>query len=114
MNKENLAFYPLVQKLEQILGAPDDIMEIIRLIDKEEFIKLRSNIISAFEIDFKEPFSGTFDEEIEFGDVTDVVRYTTFSLYPQSTEMDKPISPAEREIWCSKIINSLDELAQYQ
>ena len=114
MNKGNLEFYPLVQKLELILGTPTEAMELIRLIDKKEFIQLRECIISAFEIDFKKPFTGKFGTEVEYCDVSDAVRGTTFSLYPQSTEMDKPISPNEREMWCSKIIDSLDEFVQYQ
>jgi hypothetical protein len=114
VNKNSLEFYPLVQKLELVLGSPTETMELIRLIDKQEFIQLRDSIISAFGIDFERKFTGKFGIEVEYGDVSDAVRSTTFSLYPQSTEMNKLISPDERKIWCSQIINSLDELVQYQ
>jgi hypothetical protein len=109
-NEENFKFYPMVEELELILGSPSDPMELISLINKNEFLKMRKNIVDFFNINIECKFTGKFGNEVELGDVSDAVRMTTFGLYPQSTDMDKYIDQNEREVWCTKILDNLDRV----
>jgi hypothetical protein len=108
-----LEFYPLVDKLESVINHQENVLELISLINKEEFLSLRDSIISTFQVDIDSPFTGNFGSEVELGDVSDAMRSVTFSLYPQSTPMDKPIDHAERLNWCRKILESMDSSAVF-
>lgn len=114
-NKENFKFFTMVEKMEVILGSATNPMELIRLINKKEFLKLREKIINFFEVDIDKPFSGKFGEEVEFGDVSDAVRETTFSLYPADADVDlyRYIKQDERKVWCEKIVERMDAAAIY-
>ena len=113
INKQDLEFYPIVQELEEVLNSATKTLDLIRLIDEQEFLQLRTKIISVFSIGEMYPVSGEFGEEVEFGDVSDAVRATTFSLYPQDTEMDKPIGIGERKEWCKKMLETMDAAANF-
>jgi len=108
-----LEFYPLVEKLESVINHQENVLELIALIDKKEFLSLRNSIISTFQIELDLPFTGDFGSEIEFGDVSDAMRSVTFSLYPQSTPMNKPIDHTERVNWCKKILENMDSSAVF-
>ena len=110
-NNNSMPFFPIVQELEEVLGYTEDVMALITLIDEKQFLAMRNKIVDVFKVGEMEPFHGQFGEEIEFGDVSDSVRETTFALYPQGTPMDKPISLSERKEWCSKILQALDYAA---
>ncbi|HAQ49286.1 MAG TPA: hypothetical protein DCR37_09615 [Glaciecola sp.] len=114
-NSKNIAleFYPLVVKLESVINHQENELELIALIDKKEFLSLRNAIISTFQIELDVPFNGNFGSEVEFGDVSDAIRSVTFSLYPQSTLMDKPIDHSERVNWCKKILENMDSSAAF-
>jgi len=105
-------FFPLVEALEEIINHTEDVMELIALIREDQFIDIRNKIITTFNIGKVEAFSGDFGSEIEFGDISDGVRGTTFSLYAQDTEMDKLIGLEERKIWCNKMIEAIDTAAK--
>ena len=111
VTKQNFIFYPMVESLELILGSTSDLIELIKPIDRATFLQLRAQIIDLFNVEINSEFTGEFGEEVEFGDVSDAVRETTFSLYPQSTDMLKPISYDERLIWCKQIIEKMDAAA---
>ena len=113
LSEENFEFYPVVEGLESILGYASNPMELTRLINENEFIQLRNQIIDLFDISIENHFTGKFGEEVEFGDVSDAVRETTFALYPQSTDIQKYIDPDERKIWCEKILETMDAAALY-
>ena len=108
-----LEFYPLVEKLESVINHQENELELMALIDKKEFLSLRNSVISAFQIELDIPFTGNFGSEVEFGDVSDAMRSVTFSLYPQSTPMDKPIDHSERVNWCKKILENMDSSAAF-
>jgi hypothetical protein len=112
-NINTFKFYPMVQGLEEILNSTEDPLKLIALISENEFLSMRSKIISFFEIDSAPEFTSDFGTEIEFGDVSDAVRETTFSLYPQSTDIDKTIDLAERKAWCLSILDKMDASATY-
>ena len=103
-----IPFISLVNALEDAMGRVTGIMELISLISEPQYLELRTNIISAFHVSGIEEFTNEFGVDVEFGDISDAVRETTFMLYPQSTEMMKPISFDERKKWCTKIINNMD------
>lgn len=106
-------FFPMVEALEVIINSESDIMELIRLINKNEFNKLRASVIECFDIKTNSKFQGKFGNEVEFGDISDAIRSTTFALYPQSTDMLKDIDENERKIWCEKILAEMDRLANF-
>lgn len=108
-----LEFYHLVEKLESVINHQENALELIALIDKKEFLSLRNSIISTFQIELEIPFTGDFGSEVEYGDVSDAIRSVTFSLYPQSTPMDKPIDHSERANWCKKILENMDSSAAF-
>lgn len=110
-NTKQFKFYPMVESLEILLGTPTNPMELISLINKNEFLRLRSDIIDFFDADIDREFNGGFGSEVELGDVSDAVRMTTFSLYPQSTEPSKIIDLEERKHWCNTILDNLDKVA---
>jgi hypothetical protein len=114
MKVHNNKFFPMVQALESIISSANDVMELIRLIDENEFNELRSKVIDCFGIETDSKFEGEFGDEVEFGDISDVIQSTTFSLYPQSTDMMKDIDEAERKIWCEAILSEMDRVAQYE
>lgn len=112
-NPNPLLFYPLIETMEKILGTPTATGVLCSNINQHDFIKLRTDIISAFEVGELPAFSGDFSSEVELGDVSDAVRMTTFSRYPQSTPMEKPISREERKEWCLQILKTMDEYAEF-
>jgi hypothetical protein len=52
---------------------------------------------------------------VEFGDISDAIRETTFSLYPVDADVDllRNIEQDERKIWCEKIVERMDAAAAY-
>ncbi|EGQ8484974.1 hypothetical protein GTP29_17980 [Vibrio parahaemolyticus] len=107
-----LRFFGLVEEMEVVIGYVSDVMELIELIDVNEYLSLRKQIIDVFQIGELSSFdSSKFGSNVEFGDISDAVRLTTFSIYPQSTPMNKPISVEERKLWCEKIMNNMDAAA---
>lgn len=112
-NIKPMKFYPLVMELENVLGSTVDIMELISLINREQFNELRERIVSTFQVGDIEPYSGEIGDQVEFGDISDAVRATTFSLYPQSTPSEKLIGREERHEWCNKILSAMDSAAEF-
>ncbi len=110
-NPNPLLFYPLVAKMEEILGSPTANAVLCSNINRKDFEKIRTDVIGSFEVGEFDKFTGDFGSEVELGDISDAVRITTFSRYPQSTPMDKPISHNERLEWCTEIILRMDNAA---
>lgn len=107
--KTPIPFYPIVQRLENALGSTAGTMKLFRLVSKSEFLKMRQDVAAAFFVGEVATFAGEYDDEdVEFGDLTDAVRGVTFSLYPQSTPMEMLISFADRQKWCSKVLEAMD------
>jgi hypothetical protein len=61
-NEENFKFFPMVEKMEVIIGNTTDIMDLISLINKKEFLAIRKKIVDFFQVDTIKPFSGKFGE----------------------------------------------------
>ncbi|USD59072.1 hypothetical protein J4N45_11070 [Vibrio sp. SCSIO 43140] len=113
VNDETMPFFPIVENLEKTLNSTTDLMALITVIDKSQFLALRKSIIADFQIGDMPDFSGKFGKSVEFGDVSEAVRAVTFSRYPQSTEMDQPIDLDERKEWCSAILEAMDSVASF-
>lgn len=111
-NNEPMPFFPLVERLQKTIGNTKDIMRLIDLVNKKNFLQLRSEIINAFEIGGLPEFDGQFGDEVELGDLSDAVIHVTLSTYPQSTPLDKLISFEERKVWCIRIIEIMDKSVQ--
>ena len=107
-NKKPIGFFTLVQALESALNYTIDPLALVSLINKQEFEEHRARIIQTFQIGAVDPFVGDFGNDVEFGDISDAVREITFSLYPQTTPIDKPICKEERIKWCSEILSAMD------
>ncbi|EGQ9742359.1 hypothetical protein FWP33_07475 [Vibrio parahaemolyticus] len=107
-----LPFFPLVEKVQSILGNTEDVMRLSQHLPKDQFYKLRQEIIEAFEIGSMPDFDGEYEAEVELGDVSDAVITVTLEMYPQGTPLDKPICYDERIIWCTRILEAMDRNAQ--
>ncbi len=111
MSKDNpnpIMFYPLVMRMEAVLGSPSANSVLCSNIGLKDFEKIRKNIIDSFEVGEFDMFTGDFGSEVELGDISDAVRLTTFSRYPSSTSMEKLIPRDERFAWCAEIIQRMD------
>ncbi len=114
LQKEALPFYDLVSAMEEAIGFVEDVFDLIALIDKKGYLELRGKIIDVFQVGELSAFDDrAFGEEVEFGDISDAIRLTTFGRYPQETPMDKPISLEERKEWCNSILTNMDAAATY-
>lgn len=111
--KQTIAFFTLVQDLQTILGNTNDVMSLIDLINKQQFLDLRSKIVNAFDIGEVAPFEGDFGENVELGDVSDAVIGVTLEMYPKETPLDLPLDITARKEWCHKILEALDGAAVY-
>lgn len=109
--KKTLPFMQVIEQLESVMGYEDNILSLIQLISKKQFLSMRASIIEAFEVNIITTFNGKFGEEVELGDVTDAVRDVTFRLYPQSTDPKNDITYDERVAWCEAILQVMDEAA---
>lgn len=108
-----LGFFDVVIKLEQVLEFKSDPIALLDLLDKENFVSLRSKIIQTFQVGDMDEFEGSFGTEVEIGDVSDAVRDTTMGMYPQSTPMDQQIGLEERKKWCASILENMDNAARF-
>ncbi|BDP33443.1 MULTISPECIES: hypothetical protein [Vibrio] len=110
-----LKFFGLVQEMEVAIGYVTDVFDLIEHIDAKQYVTLRDKIIDVFQIGESMPKfdKSKFGSDVEFGDISDAIRLTTMTTYPQSTPMDKPISVEERIIWCDKILKNMDAAASY-
>ncbi|OUV22069.1 MAG: hypothetical protein CBC55_04555 [Gammaproteobacteria bacterium TMED95] len=109
-NPNPLMFYPLLMKVEEVLGSPSAHSALCANIGLKYFEKLRKDIIDSFEVGEFTTFTGNFGSEVELGDISDAVRLTTFSRYPRSTPMEKLIPRDERLAWCTEIIQRMDNI----
>lgn len=108
-----LGFFDVVTKLEQVLEFKSDPISLLGLLDKENFVSLRSKIIQTFQVGDMNEFEGSFGTEVEIGDVSDAVRDTTMGMYPQSTPMEQQIGLEERKKWCASILENMDNAARF-
>lgn len=108
-----IAFFPIVQKLENVLGYTSDIIGLLEPVSKAKFLKIRDDIVEVFSVGEVSPFTGQYGDEVEFGDLSDAVRETTISLYSQSTPIDMLIKFEERREWCQKVLDAMDSAARY-
>ena len=108
-----LGFFDVVMKLEQVLEFKSDPIALLGLLDKENFVSLRSKIIQTFQVGDMDEFEGSFGTEVEIGDVSDAVRNTTMGMYPQSTPMEQQIGLEERKKWCASILENMDNAARF-
>jgi hypothetical protein len=99
-----------IGSLFDIKGNP---LELIRLIDKEEFLEIRGKLSEIFDIKPKTEFDKEIDEddELEFGDISDAVILTTQSIYPPRYTPDRVVELGEREVWFHQIIEAIDDVA---
>ncbi len=111
-NTGSLPFFGLVQSMEEAIGYVTNVHDLIALIDSKQYLIVRAKIIDTFKIGELPEFDvNNFGSYVEFGDISDAIRNTTFSRYPQSTPMHKPISLEERKEWCGEIIKNMDAAA---
>jgi len=104
-----LKFIHLVNEMEIAIGHVSDVFDLIALIDVNQYLSVRAKIIDVFQIgDLPNYDKSQFGSDVEFGDISDAIRQTTFDTYPQSTPTDKPISVEERTKWCKSILNNMD------
>lgn len=107
-----LGFFNLVMELEEVLEYKSDPIALLGLLDKDNFVYLRSMIIQTFQVGDMDEFEGSFGTEVEIGDVSDAVRDTTMGMYPQSTPMEQQIGLEERKKWCASILENMDNAAR--
>ncbi|MGR5451422.1 hypothetical protein ACP3V3_17020 [Vibrio sp. PNB22_3_1] len=108
-NTNDIPFMTLIQQMEAALDYTSDVFKLIELISAEEYVLLRDNIINTFQIGELPPFDiKEFGCEVEFGDISDAVRNTTFNRYPPSTSTATLIELSEREEWCRQIVQNMD------
>ncbi|MEZ8733857.1 hypothetical protein [Vibrio sp. 10N.239.312.D08] len=110
--QKTLPFYPLVDKIQRLLGNTADIMHLLNLLPESDFLILRMQVIEAFEVGTMPSFNGEYDDEVELGDVSDAIIGVTLNTYPQGTPRDKPIDYNARKQWCSSILKSMDHIVQ--
>ncbi len=108
----SIPFYPLVDRVQKLLGNTDDVMRLLQHLPKSQFLELREQIIEAFEIGKMPQFTGEYGVEVELGDLSDAVISVTLNMYPQGTDLDKPIGYDERKLWCSRILEAIDHNVQ--
>ncbi|MCR9909661.1 hypothetical protein NB545_19695 [Vibrio campbellii] len=107
-----LKFFGLVEEMEVAIGFVTDVFDLIDIIDVNQYLALRTKIIDVFQIgDLPNFDKSKFGSDVEFGDISDAIRQTTFNTYPQSTPMEKPISVEERTQWCKSILQNMDTAA---
>ncbi len=109
----NLGLLRLVENLENVINREENILSLISLISKKEYLRLRTSIIDTFEIEDDYPFSGEFGSEVELGDVSTALRETTLELYPETTPPHKKVTYEERQAWCKQVIETMDSAATY-
>ncbi|MCZ2801987.1 hypothetical protein [Vibrio alginolyticus] len=106
-----IGFFDLVTRMEHVLDYTTSSGGLVREITKSEFLDLRAKIIEAFQVGVMPEFKLKFGDGVEFGDVSDACREVTFSLYPQGTPMEMPITITDRKKWCSTILKQMDNSA---
>jgi hypothetical protein len=105
---DSRSFISIVENLETALGHTQNMTDLVEVIDRSQFEKIRADVVAAFDIGNVKAYSGVFGVEVEFGDVSDAVRMTTFALYEINTPPGKIISLEERRSWCQKVLDALD------
>jgi hypothetical protein len=113
MNQNTIPFIDIIAHLEKIITFSADPLNCINLLDKSTFLEVREQIVAVFDIGGVDPFLAAFDEECEYGDISDAVIETCITIYPRDTKPEKLITVEERMAWCSKVIKSVDRVATY-
>jgi predicted transcriptional regulator len=113
VNNNSILFYKTVTQLEEVLNSTSNPLELIRLIDENEFLALRESVLEVFEADIK--YDKKFGNEVEFGDISDAVRATTFEMFPLGCEeVENDIVETERKkAWVEKIITNMDHASTF-
>ena len=108
MNNKSILFYKTVTELEEILNSTTNPLDLIALIDKDEFLALRQSVLNLFDADIK--YNKEFGNEVEFGDISDAIRATTFEMFPLGCEeVENDIVEADRKKeWLEQIIKNMD------
>lgn len=88
----------------------------IRLIDKPEYVALRTIVNDAFQVGEAPKFTGFVEEETEFGDVTDIIIIMLQEKYPPEECADSSssimLSLEQRKSWRDELIKALDEMVE--
>ena len=112
LQQEPLQFSNILQGMEAALGKSTDILGLIDLIDPTQYVSLRNKIIDVFKVGEMPNFDTTqFGSDVEFGDISDAIIFTTMEDYPQGTPLDKLITLEERKKWCEKLLENMDASA---
>lgn len=83
MQVENLVFCDLFKNLMIAMDAEDkSIQDLISLVSKSEYLKIRKSINEAFCVDSIEEFYGRYCKDTELGDITDTFVLVITELYP--------------------------------
>jgi|TARA_B110000196_G_C21152510_1_gene670712 hypothetical protein len=94
----------------------ENIISSIRLIDKPEYVALRTTVNDAFQVGEAPKFTGVVEEETEFGDVTDVLIIMLQNKYPPEKCADSAnsimLSVEQRKSWRDELIKELDEMVE--
>jgi hypothetical protein len=113
MSKKTVRFYEIMIGIGNLFDIKGNPLELMRLINKEEFLEIRGKLSEIFDIKPKNEFDQEIDEdnELELGDISDAVLITTKSLYPPRPTRDRVVELDEREVWFHQIIEAIDSVA---
>lgn len=94
----------------------ENITSSIRLIDKPEYVALRTTVNDAFQVGEAPKFTGFVEEYTEFGDVTDIIIIMLQEKYPPEKCADSAssimLSLEQRKSWRDELIKELDEMVE--
>ena len=94
--------------------ATEDVLALINQVDVGMYKSIRAEINLAFSIGELAEFTGSVEEDTEFGDLTDVIQLKLEARFPVEEFKGKAhsimLTTEERTEWRDELINGLDQM----